>query len=294
MPRDALIRKLEVNTLHAHVDREPPDYRLVFKRLAALPADRRVIIDDDRLVAVPRLAVKGDLVQLIVLEGPVGVTPVIYNTEHQTERAQPLQPGDVLVNRTHAVIDLNTRRAIVEYNSRGAKASDVAAVLQYSARQIKRFAQLQLSLTPVISEAFAEALEEFERIKSARVRLRRPNFDWSDWADHLTDAAGESEAQAVNVEFTARRNRSLSKRSGVVGFLKRATSGAAPSPIESASVVGRRAADDGDTTISTRGFVENRRVSMRRGRDGQVLDAEAFHALIEYDEELREGQDPAP
>jgi hypothetical protein len=288
MARKALLRKLEVFKLHAHVGGKPPDYGQLFRKLSKLPAEDRTVVDADRLIAIPRLVVSKNHVQLVALEGPVGLTPVIYNVERQTERTQPLQPGDVLVTRTHAVIDLESRRAIVEYNLRGAKASDIAAVLQSSGRRLPAFEGLQLALLAEIGSDFAEALDQFERIKSAKVKLRRPNYDWSDWADRLTDAADESDAQVAHVEFRAARNRSLSKRGGVVAFLKRVATGQAPSPVESASVVGRREEDDADTTISSRGFVRHRRVSIRRAPDGQAVDEEAFEALIEYDDDLQE------
>lgn len=294
MPRKVSARRLDVYTLHAHVDREPPDYVDLFRRLADLPAESRSIVDSDRLVALPHFDVEDDVASIIAVEGPVGVTPLIYNLERQTERAQPLQPGDVVVNRTHARINLESRRVLVEYNQRGAKAADIAATLQRSGRRIDAFKKLQLSLVPVIGEDFAEALDGFERIRTARVRLSRPNFDWDDWVDPLTDAAGDSDAAAANVEFSAPRNGSLSKTAGIVRFLKRATGRAGPSPIESASVSGRRAEDDADVTISSRGFVVQRRVTIPRAPDGQLRDADVFGALDVYEEDLRrEGEDGA-
>ena len=282
---DRLSRKLEVYTLHAHVDREPPDYRKVFTRLADLSANDREILDEDRLVAVSQVTVEDDTVRLVVLEGPVGVVPTVYNVERQRERSQPLRRGDVVVNRTHVLVDLKSRRTIVEYNLRGAKAGDVAKVLQYSARRVKAFSRIQLSLTPVLGSAFGEAIDEFDRIKSAKVRLLRPNYGWSDWVDPLTDAAGDSDAAAANVEFTAGRNGSLSKGKGIVGFLRRSNQLAA-SPVESATIVGRRSEDEADTRISSRGYTEHRRVTVKRRADGQADDDDAFEAMVEFEEEL--------
>jgi hypothetical protein len=284
---DRLNRKLELYTLHGHLDREPPNYHKLFQRLADLPPTDREILDEDRLIAISQIAVEDGKVRLVVLEGPVGVVPTIYNMERQRERRQPLRPGDVVVNRTHALVDLDTRRTIVEFNLRGAKASDVAKVLQYSARQIKTFSKIQLSMTPVLGSAFGEAIDEFDRIKSAKVRLLRPNYDWSDWVDPLTEAASESDAAAANVEFTAKRNGSLSKRKGIIGFLRRSNQVVA-SPVESATIVGRRAEDDADTRISSRGYTEHRRVSVKRRADGQAQDDDMFEAMEELSEASEE------
>ena len=290
MPRAVINRKLELYSLHAHVNRRPPDYWSLFEALAELPAQNRALVERDRLVAIPRLQPDGDLVRLVALEGPVGLNPVVYNLERQTERVEPLQPGDVLVNRTHALIDVKVRRAIVEFNLRGAKASDIAAVLQRSGRQLPGFEGLEVALTPVIGDDFAEALDSMERIKSARVRLRRPNFDWTDWTNELTDAAAASDAQGADVEFTAGRGRSLAKKGGVIALLRDLARGRAPSPVEGATVVGRREEDAADTRITTKGFTEHRRVALRRGPDGQPLEDDAFEALMDYDQEFGKGQ----
>jgi hypothetical protein len=284
---DRLSRKLDVYTLHAHLDKEPPDYARLFRRLAELEPNDREILDDDRLIAISQIAVADGVVRLVVLEGPVGVVPTVYNLERQQERRQPLRPGDVVVNRTHVHIDVASRRTIIEYNQRGAKANDVAKVLQYSARRIRAFSKLQLSLTPVLGSAFTEAIDEFERIKSASVKLVQPNYGWSDWVDPLTGAADDSNAGAAHVEFTAKRNGSLSRRKGVIGLLRK-TGTMAKSPVESATVVGRRRDDEADTRISSRGYTEHRRVSVTRRSDGQADDEDTFEAMEEFEEELSE------
>jgi hypothetical protein len=282
---DRLSRKLDLYTLHAHLDKEPPNYTRLFRRLAELEPNDREMLDEDRLIAISQITIANGVVRLVVLEGPVGVVPTIYNIERQRERRQPLRPGDVVVNRTHVLIDVDSRRTIVEYNQRGAKANDVAKVLQHSARRIKAFSKLQLSVTPVLGSAFTEAIDAFDRIKAASVKLVQPNYGWSDWVDPLTGAADDSDAAAANVEFTAKRNGSLSKRRGVIGFLRQ-TSTMAKSPVESATVLGRRPDDEADTRISSRGYTEHRRVSVARRADGQADDDDTFEAMAEFDEEL--------
>ena len=287
MARNVVNRKLEQFTLHAHITRKPPKYVAVFRALAKLPPQERQLVTNERLTAIPRLAIAGEIVRIVALEGPVGLNPLVYNLEDQSERLQTLRSGEVVVSRTHAIIDLKTRNAVVEFNMRGAKAREIAAaVLQQAARRHTQFSNLELSLLPVVGEDFAAALDEFERIRTATLRLRRPNFDWSDVADDLTEAAKRSQAQAANVEFTAGRGDSLDPKGGVVALLRRIAGGRGPSVVEGATVVGHRSADAGETQISLRGHTRHRRASLRRAPDGQADEEDAFEALLEFEKEL--------
>src|SRR5947209_1930637 len=104
MARNVVNRKLEQFTLHAHVARKPANYAAVFRALAELPAQERQLVANDRLTAIPRLAATGGIVRIVALEGPVGLNPLVYNLEDQSERIQTLRSGEVVVSRTHAVI----------------------------------------------------------------------------------------------------------------------------------------------------------------------------------------------
>jgi hypothetical protein len=291
MAARVLNRKLEQFKIHAHVGRKPADYNQLFRGLTRLTPQQRELVSEDRLTAIPRLNVKQGIARLVALEGPVGLNPLVYSLEDQSERIQSLRRGEVVVSRTHAVIDMTTHDAVVEFNLRGAKARDIEAILQRAGRTIKGFERLDLALVPVVSEDFVGALDDFERIQSATVRLRRPNFDWSDVADGLTEAAARSEAQAANVEFTAGRGGSLDQTDGVIGFLRRVARGRGPSAIEGASVVGRRGEDSGDTRVTLRGYTRHRRASLRRAPDGQAEEEGAFDALLEFESEIRAHQD---
>lgn len=286
MARGYTNRKLEVWTLAAHVAKGRVDYRAMFRDMAALPATQRQWEDDERVVAIPSIEIRrGGKVYLTAVEGPRG-QPLIFDTEQSKERTGRLRPGEIVATRTHALIDLRTREAIVEYNHRGAKARDIATTLGESGRRIASWRTLYVVLNPKVATSFANAIDAFERIRIAGVRVARPNVDWTDWDDDLTEYASESDAQSAEVEFVAKRGESLSRLRGIIPFIKsRSEDGAAS--MKNAYVVGRRPDDAAETKVTLNDHKEHERVSVRIDDEQRVDEADIRRQLDRYDRERR-------
>lgn len=277
-------RKLFLYALHAHVAGEAlDDYHRFFERVAQRSVRERSEQTVDRIVALRRLVVEGSTVRLTVYEGPIGISPLIFDLATNEERIEQLSTREVIATRTHVVIDLPTRLAVVEYNHRGAKAADVARVLQIAGRRIAEYRKLEVELAPVPSPDFAKAVNEFDVIKIASLNMVRPNLNWNREKRHADAIAEESDAQRVVVSVYAGRGESLAKRRGLVRLIK--TLGREPRPsVRDASVTGRRPGEQSDTKVSLSRHLEHRVARVLLGPGGHPT-TESVEARI--DEFLR-------
>jgi hypothetical protein len=275
-------RKLEVWSLHAHVDDGAvSDYVAMFRMLASLDATARTWEDDEKAVGVPYLELADGNVRFTAYEGPRG-HPIVYDTADAKARTQTLQPTEIIATLTHGIIDLGSREAIIEYNHRGAKASDIAVVLGSAGRRQLGWRSLFVELSPKIDRSFNEAIDAFDRIRVAGLRVSRPNIDWTDWDDALADSAADSDAQSVQAEFTARRGASLSKLIGVIPFMKRRVD-EAPASLKNAFVTGVRAGESAETTITVGDHKEHQRINVRLTPDKHVDEQDIQRRLDDYD-----------
>jgi hypothetical protein len=273
---------LEVFLLHGHQNDRPINYRAFFEYLAALPPADRARQRTGKLVALPTLEVDGDHVRLIAYEGPVGESPLIYNRLNAEERIERLASGEVLARKTHAMSNLLTRELVVEYNQRGAKASDIVNLFQELALQDSDWARLDLVATPIVEPSFLAALDRFQVIKLATVKVARPNQNWNaDLKNMLGEMASDSDARMADVTLHATRSGTLSKTRGLVAYIRAMLSGRRPS-VEGATITGIREGESADSTISLKKFVQGQVVSVRLTDDGYVDDEDIETKIRDY------------
>lgn len=243
-------------------------------------ATERIWENEDKAVAVPSFDRLDNLVRLTAYEGPRG-QPIIFDTGEATERIQPLEPDEIVATKTHVLIDIDRREAIIEYNHRGAKAIDIAIVLGVSARRNRGWESTFIDFSPKVDRSFVEGVDKFERIRVAGFRIARPNTDWTDWDNELARSALDSGAQSAQAEYTAPRGDSLAHNSGVIPFIReRAADGVAA--LKSAFVTGRRRGEAAETTITTGDHKEHQRVAVRLDPDQQVDEQDINRRLAEY------------
>ncbi len=281
MPTDTKVRKLEVYALHGRNDDRPANYERLFEMLIRVPPAKRALKVGDKVIVIPRLKKDGSRILVSAVEGAEGTNPLIFNTASAAERTEDLQPGEVVAEKTHAVLDLQTREGIIEYNQRGAKASDIAEVLESVARRKNEWSSLALELNPVADVEFVRAIERFDRIQLASIKVARPNQDWNDYYNDFTHLADESDARLVEIQLTAQPRNSLSKDYGIVHYLKELA--AAPLAVmKGAHIKGVRHGEKAPTTISLSHYIEHQRVSVRITDDGHVQSGDIDRKMIEY------------
>jgi hypothetical protein len=281
MARGYTTRKLEVFALHARTSDGLIDYAALFKTISSMrPEDRQTQVGE-KLVAIPNLDISRGVVWFIAYEGALGVNPLIFNAGQAKERIQKLRTGEIVAHKTHGMIHLQSREAIIEYNHRGAKAADVSHVLEELARRTKQFKTLALELNPVADVEFVKAIDRFERIRVASLRVARPNMDWTDHYNNLTAVASDSEARTVEVSLTANRGGSLSTRHGIVHFIRDLATQSL-SMLKGARLVGVRKGESAETAISLSHHIEHQKINVKMTEDGHVDDDDIKGKMTKY------------
>lgn len=287
MAKGYTTRKLEVWAMHAHIGQQVPDYTKLFRDVARAPSRSRAVPLGEKLVAIPRVSVKENVMRFIAYEGVVGENPLIFSAADAAERIERLEAGEVVATKTHAMLDTELRLAVVEYNHRGAKAPDIASVIETSARRLSRWERLDFELNPVVDTEFVDAIDRFDRIRVATMRIARPNLDWTDFKNKLTDSAADSDAQSIEIDYFAGRGNSLDRSKGAIGFLKRLIRREG-SILKNASVTGTRANESAETTVSLGNHITHQRVNVRMTEDGHVADEDINERIGSFLDALRE------
>jgi hypothetical protein len=283
MPTTAKARKLEVFLLHCREADRELDYGDLFARMSRTRPATRQLEDGEKLLALPSLRFNSArrLVEFTAYEGPVGVNPLIFDAATGRERFEPLTGRQVMATRTYGVIDLKSREAIIEYNQRGAKARDIAALLEAMGRKVGFGSDFAVELNPTVDHSFLEALERFGRIKIANMRVVRPNFDWTDNYEGLNQVGSESHGRAVELIVTAHRNDSLSKRSGIIQYIRQMI-GEHVSSLQGAKVVGVRQGETAETTVSLANHVVHQKIYVEVDTNGHVVSGDIQEKLREF------------
>jgi hypothetical protein len=281
MPINVKSRKLEAYSLHLRNDTTPVDYAQAFGMIAGAPIDVRQFQAGDKLVALPSVVLNADIVEVTAYEGPVGVNPLIFDAGTGAERYEALDDDQIIATRTYAILDLAAKEGIIEFNQRGAKARDIAEVLEDTGRRFGIGEQFTVELLPVADASFLEALDRFGRIKVARLRVAEPNFDWHDNFENLNVVGAESHARSVELVAVANRNDSLAKERGAVHYIRQMIV-AGVRNLKGASVQGVRLGETADTTISLSNYVQHQKVNVRVDQHGHVIGEDIKAKLREY------------
>lgn len=265
-------RKLEVFSLHCRDGNLRLDYINVFRKISEAPPSRRQTEDGDRLLALPRIRLQpsAGIVEFVAYEGPVGVYPLIFDAATGMERVERLTGKQVLATRTYGAIDLQFREAIIEYNHRGAKAYDVARLLEETGRRAGMGPQFSVELIPVVDNSFMAALDKFDRIRVAKMTVARPNFDWTDNYEGLNQVGAQSNGRTVELTVTAHRNGSLEKRHGIVQYIRQMIR-THQDNLKGAAIAGIREGEAALTRISLKNYLVHQQVNAAIDSSGHPI-----------------------
>jgi hypothetical protein len=281
MARGYTTRKLQVHALHATSSEGAVDYPALFAQLARTSARMRQTASTEAAIALPILSLRSGVVTFVAYKGPIGQYPLIFNRNSSTERLEPLASGEIVATRTHGVIDVERREAIIEYNHSGAKAPDIASVLQSLAERVTRAEWFQFELNPKADQTFLEDLARFRSVKVASIKMARPNPNWTDYESHLTSIAADSDARVIEVTVSAGRQGAINTIGGLVDFIRQAAGARLP-PLKGAQVSGYREGEDAATTISLSNHIEHQRVEVKLTPEGHVETSDIQRKLLAY------------
>lgn len=288
MSKRVKARKLEVFSLHCREGQHHLDYIEVFRRISHSKKNSRQLQDGDKLLALPsiRLSLDEEFAEFTAYEGPVGVYPLIFDPTTGDERFEPLSGQQVMATRTYGIIDLQFREAIVEYNHRGAKAHDVAKLLEETGRRVGIGPQFAVEFNPTVDDTSLTALDRFDRIKLAQMKVARPNFDWTDNYEGLNTVGEQSNGRTVELTVAAHRNGSLLKNRGIVQYIRQMIRGRANN-LKGASVQGVREGENAQTTISLANYLVHQKTYINVDGNGHIVSDDIRKKLIEFLESRR-------
>jgi hypothetical protein len=291
MKSPTIDRKLDAFKFNAHAGSKPVlDYAALIDFIISLPEKSRVVEIEGRIFAVPFISRKNNIVFIIAYEGERGINPMMFDTQKLSERVEKLDHAEILATKTHVVINLKTRKSVVEYNHRGAKADDIAYALTRLGRSHINGANLHLQFSPIAGDQFQKAIDKLIRIRTARLKFSRPNPGWTDAQNKLTEVAEDSGAHFVDVEFTASRGEALDAAHGVIAILRKLAK-QGMGFFKAAEVKGFEADSKKEKTVKLENFTESKTVTVPRDADGlpsgEHVKAEVTHYLMELkDKEL--------
>ena len=239
-------RKFELFAIHAHKGANV-DYTQMMDLIVKTPPEKRVLINGDSALAVSKARKAEGLYFFTVVEGPIGVDPLIYDLVSASERTEELDDSEVLAERTHVLIDSIKRRAAIEYVRRGAKYYQVASVIEHVIRNSSQnMHSFGLDMSPVVEKDFLTEMSEFQRVRAARITVNKPNASWSDHYTGMSDIMDESNGDKASLEVNAPREGGLSKAKGVLKIIKDIVNDPQPY-LQDVRLMGVRKGEDAET-----------------------------------------------
>jgi hypothetical protein len=212
---------------------------------------RRANLGDGEVVILREIRQYGTAWELRFLSGHEHESLLLFDVENDRERDDPRGAGEIVVRPTMLYVNPESRLVALERRYLGLGAATIARALEIIGAEVEFASDLTIELNPVASASFSEELQRFQRIRQASVTLARPNYDWTDNANTLTEYAAESEGQTIALEMTAPRGGSLAKDRGIVKDIKDLAARLL-APVKSVKIIGRHSPQDPEQSLTLR------------------------------------------
>lgn len=196
------------------------------------PVAKMVMKAGEKSHALNEATLRNHRLRLRFLSYTKGHRPDVLDTDQFSLQPNPLTPAQTNVEWTHALGGLKNDHYIllIERNFEGIWPSTVERYLQWAVDKFydpPKKDEAKADNKPITVTLLAEPGPEFldrmdalDRVTEATVRIVRPNPGWRDLQTELGEKAGESDARKVDLVMTARRRASLSKKEGIVAWIR--------------------------------------------------------------------------
>jgi hypothetical protein len=275
--------KLELFSIHGHIDNQPVDYLELLRSVASLPPDACTEVIGDRFSRIRFFPEQDGVFHFSAYSGSSDETFLVLDVAASTEEERGLERGKVVVRKTLGLLDPARRECVVQLVHHGVRAGQIAHLIEQSARAAYpgQYAQLSLELAPVAGTSFLEELERFNRIQAAKMRLARPNYDWEEYGAVLDSMGQDSNAGNLDIGANATRSGSLNRDAGLVGLLKDLVS-RGRSIVKAASIRGHLDGQAGMTTLDLNRHIESRTGEVPISATGQPAEADVREMAREF------------
>ncbi|MET7400637.1 hypothetical protein ABZS66_44880 [Dactylosporangium sp. NPDC005572] len=263
--------------MHARTPEGLIDYVAFFERVARLPQQAlRVEIHNELVIAVNKIEVEGNLIKLRFASGNPEELPLLYDERTGDLETASTPDGTWLAAATRVVLVPSERLIIIESKRVGVSATSLERYFTKLARQNRIVNRLNFDISPLPSSSFEDELERYARIREAIIQVNRPNSDWDDANDILSELAAESGGQKASVSVSAARGDSLEKNEGIVNIIRdHVRRGYAN--IRDVRIFGRRIGDVADSMLTLEKHQEQRAIEIET-RIAQDLEEEIVMA----------------
>ncbi len=285
------LSRIEFYHLHGHVAGGPLDYRDLLRALQSLRGYDLKEGTHHAAVGTAAFNSRAGQLFLVVYTGYSERSSLFFDLTTTEELTESTLPGRFQARKTYAMIDAGARLLAIEARRGYLGPSSLARLIEEYVRtsESSGFRTLELSFSPVVDEAFLDRLNEFERIKSATITIVRPNVDWTDQHDKLTEIAQASDAKSLGIEANSKRGKSLSTSDGIIHFIK---SGAARarSLFQKIKIIGSLGGDSGLIILDLSKHIKYASLPIEVSpHTGQTNDSDARSKLSKLLRDARQG-----
>lgn len=257
------------------------------------PVAEMVMKAGEKSHALNEAALRNHRLRLRFLSYTKGHRPDVLDTNEFALHPNPLAPTETNVEWTHVLGALKDDRflLLVEKNVSGIWPTTLGRYLQWAVDEYydppedeepngdREPVTINLEAEPGLE--FLERMEALDRVTEATVRVVRPNPGWRDLETELGQKAGESDAKKVDLTMTARRRASLSRRSGILGWIREAFS---QRELGFAAIKGRRGSQV--ESFNTEKLGKHAMLNIEMDERGQIVADDAWAKLSEMMDSL--------
>ena len=139
------------------------------------------------------------------VSGNPNEVPLLYVEETGETITEEVSVGRWRAVATRVAVHPSNRLLAIEMRRASVGATNLQRYFSRLAKDNDYYSRLSLDINSLPSPSFAVELEEFERIREASIVVRRPNTDWDDADDVLSQLADDSFGHQASVTVNASR-----------------------------------------------------------------------------------------
>lgn len=267
-------RTIRLYTMHARSLDGVLDYADFTRKLASVDATASIVeINSGMYMALDNVRDDRNVYTAKVVVGHPDDVPLYFDYRTGNTETGQTPEGKWLAQVTRVVIDPDpdVRLVALEGTNAGATSARLAKYFEMLSDKQQWFRKLSFDLVPIPAKSLLDEINDMERIREAATVISRPNYDWSDMADGLSELAAESGGHEAQASVKAARGESLAKDAGIVETIKESFSQATPS-LKSFRIWGRKHGSSKEVMISSEKNQERTTASIPAGSDVSTVD----------------------